>query len=136
MSIRNNLIAIKSLMLYYMYMSFQKQENNKADEYHMTTSQKKRQYIFLPQGKWYRYKRTRNIWTTRPAWLSGYHGIMCNTETICLTIPSLIIICICFKSFVLNLLTAQQTGHGLRDNLIKIDILTCVWCTCSNKKEQ
>jgi len=52
MSIRNNLIAIKSLMLYYMYMSFQKQENNKADEYHMTTSQKKkRQYIFLPQGK-------------------------------------------------------------------------------------
>jgi len=29
-------------MLYYMYMSFQKQENNKADEYHMTTSQKKK----------------------------------------------------------------------------------------------
>ena len=49
---------------------------------------------------------------------------MCNTETICLTIPSLIIICICFKYFVLKLLTAQQTGHGLRDNLIKIDILT------------
>jgi len=49
---------------------------------------------------------------------------MCSIETTCLTIPSLIIICICFKSFVLNLLTAQQTGHGLRDNLIKIDILT------------